>query len=223
LESRFAAALGMLWWSDQAELCDWLRDRRKDLPAWVTIYEAMTGALPSFRELLTTFFAFQTLGAKFANIDDPSAFLAALQSVVPKMLNLLRQIISTMDGAPYPFADKGKSVSLNDHLQPNKLPEMPSVSLMSVDAASMRTIGLKMASEASESIAPYVDAFLSLYHHSFAWLAESAERTEVHFLGALSLGSATEILLPDEFTTQRLGMKPKSPDEIVAWKPPVKA
>jgi hypothetical protein len=54
----------------------------------------------------------------------------------------------------------------------------------------MRAIGLKMASEASETVAPYVDAFMSLYHRAFAWLAESAERTETHFLGALTLGSA---------------------------------
>lgn len=220
LERRFAAALGMLWWSDPADLSDWLRARRRDLPAWVTIYEAMCGALPSFRELLTLFFAFQTLGAKFANVDDPSAFLTALQSVVPKMLNLVRQIMSTMDGAPFPFTDDGKTVMLNKHLMPGQLPEMPGVSMTLADAASMRGIGLKMASLTSDCIAPYVDAFLSLYHRAFAWLAESAERTETHFLGALNYGGATEILLPDEFTTQRLGMKNKSPDSIAAWKPP---
>ena len=219
LESRFAAALGMLWWSDQAKLSDWLRSRRSDLTGWVTIYEAMSAALPSFRELLTTFFAFQTLGAKFANVDDPSAFLTALQSVVPKMLNLVRQIMGTMDGAPFPFAEDRKTVSLNQHLLPLPLPEMPGVSMTLMDTASMRTIGLKMASQASDCIAPYVDAFLSMYHRAFAWLAESAERTEAHFMGALNFGSATEILLPDEFTTQRLGMKSRSPDAIAAWKP----
>lgn len=223
LESRFAAALGMLWWSDPSELNPWLRKRREELPGWVTIYEAMCGALPPFRELLTTFFAFQTLGAKFANVDDPSAFLTALQSVVPKMLNLVRQIMSTMDGAPYPLATDGRAGSLNEHLLPAPLPEMPGVSMTLLDAASMRAIGLKMASDASECVAPYVDAFLSLYHRCFAWLAESAERVETHFMGSLDLGAATEILLPDEFTTQRLGMKSKSQDAIAAWKPPVVA
>ena len=221
LERRFAAALGMLWWSDPAELSDWLRARRRDLTAWVTIYEAMCGALPTFRELLTLFYAFQTLGAKFANIDDPSTFLTALQSVVPRMLGLVRQIMSIMDGAPFPFTDDGKTISLNKHLMPGLLPELPGVSMTLADSASMRGIGLKMASLATESIAPYVDAYLSLYHRAFAWLAESAERTELHFMGALNFGGATEILLPDEFTTQRLGMKNKSPDAIAAWKPPV--
>lgn len=219
LESRFAAALGMLWWSEDKDLNEWLRQRRKDLPGWVTVYEAMAGALPSFRELLTTFFAFQTLGAKFANVDDPSSFLTALQSVCPKMLNLVKQIMSTMDGAPYPFAEGVRGTTLNEQLLPKGLPEMPGVSLLSVDVSSMRAIGVKMAGDASETIAPYIDAFLGLYHRSFAWLAESAERVETHFLGTLTLGSATEILLPDEFTTQRLGMRAKSPDAIAAWKP----
>jgi len=219
LERRFAAALGMLWWSEAAELSEWLRVRRRDLTAWVTIYEAMSGALPTFRELLTTFFAFQTLNAKFANVDDPSAFLTALQSVVPKMLNLLRQIMATMDGAPFPFTDDGKTITLNQHLMPGPLPEMPGVSMTLVDAASMRGIGEQMASRATECIAPYVETFLSHYHRAFAWLAETAERTENHFLGLLNYGSTTEILLPDEFTTQRLGMKSRSPDAIAAWKP----
>ncbi len=220
LERRFAAALGMLWWSAEEELNEWLSHRRRELASWVTVYEAMAGALPSFRELLTTFFAFQTLGAKFANVDDPSAFLTALQSVVPKMLNLVRQIMSTMDGAPYPFADKGRRVTLNEHLLPKGLPEMPGVSLLSVDVSSMKNIGLKMAADASEYIAPYIDAFMALYHGAFAWLSESAERVENHFLGALAFGSSTEILLPEEFTTQRLGMRPKSGDVIAAWKQP---
>ena len=219
LERRFAAALGMLWWSDPADLSEWLRVRRRDLTSWVTIYEAMSGALPTFRELLTTFFAFRTLNAKFANVDDPSSFLTALQSVVPKMFNLLRQNMATMDGAPFPFTDSGKTITLNHHLMPAPLPEMPGVSMTLMDAASMRGIGQQMATRAAECIGTYVDAYLSQYHRAFAWLAESAERTEEHFMGSLHFGSATEILLPDEFTTQRLGMKSRSPDAIAAWKP----
>ncbi len=217
LEGRFSAALGLLWWSQPDELSEWLRKRRCELASWVTVYEALCSALPSFRELLTSFFAFQTLGAKFANLDDPSAFLTALQSVVPKMLNLMRQIISTMDGAPYPFTDARGSKSLNEHLLPSALPEAADTSLLSRDVSSMRATALKMASQASECVAPFVDTFLALYHRSFAWLAESAERTETHFMGALGLGAATEILLPEEFVTQRLGMRPKAPDSIATW------
>ena len=218
LEARFSAALGLLWWSEQEQLDEFLQFRRRDLPGWVGVYEAMSGALPSFRELLTTFFAFQTLGAKFANVDDPSALLAALQTVVPKMLNLVRQIIATMDGAIFPFTKSGYPVPLNDHLLPKPLPQMPGVSVESVDATSLKTTALTMASGASDCIAPYVDAFLELYHHAFAWLCESAERVEIHFLGQLSFSSNTEVLLPVEFTTQNLAMPATEPNNIAAWR-----
>ncbi len=218
LEGCFSAALGLLWWSQPEELNDWLSKRRRDLASWVTVYEALCGALPSFRELLTSFFAFQTLGAKFANLDDPSAFLTALQSVVPKMLNLVRQIASTMDGAPYPFVEGTMRMTLNEHLLPCALPQTTDSSLLGRDLSDMRATAVKMASQASECVAPFVDTFLTLYHRSFAWLTEAAERTETHFMGALDLGSATEILLPEEFATQRLGIRPKSPDSIAAWK-----
>ena len=218
LEARFSAALGLLWWSEQEQLDEFLQFRRRDLPGWVGVYEAMSGALPSFRELLTTFFAFQTLGAKFANVDDPSALLAALQTVVPKMLNLVRQIIATMDGAIFPFTKSGYPVPLNDHLLPKPLPQMPGVSIESVDATSLKTTALTMASGASDCIAPYVDAFLELYHHAFAWLCESAERVEIHFLGQLSFSSNTEVLLPVEFTTQNLAMPATEANNIAAWR-----
>jgi len=75
-----------------------------------------------------------------------------------------------------------------------------------------------MASEAFDCIAPYVDAFLELYPHAFAWLCESAERVEIHFLGPLSFSSNTEVLLPVEFTTQNLAMPATEPNNIAAWR-----
>lgn len=218
LEARFSAALGMLWWMESQQLDEPLLARRRDLPGWVGVYEAMSNALPSFRELLTIFFAFQTLGAKFANVDDPAALLAALQTVVPKMLSLMRQIIGSMDGAVFPFTKSGYPVSLNEHLLPRPLPQMPGVSVESVDAMSLQATALTMASEVSECIAPYVDAFLDLYHQAYAWLSESAERVEIHFLGQISYGASTEVLLPAEFSTQNLAMPPAKPENIAAWR-----
>jgi hypothetical protein len=134
------------------------------------------------------------------------------------MLNLVRQIIGTMDGAVFPFTKSGYPVPLNDHLLPKPLPQMPGVSVESVDATSLKATALTMASQASDCIAPYVDAFLELYHQAFAWLCESAERVEIHFLGQLSFGSNTEVLLPVEFTTQNLAMPAAEPENIAAWR-----
>ncbi len=203
LESRFAAALGLLWWSDSALLNEELLSRKPDLPSWVSIYEAMAGALPPFRELLTTFFAFQTLGARYASVDDTASQFSALQSVVPKMTNLVRQILATMDGAIYPFAPGKRSLTLNDHLlQGGKLPEPLNISMNPAAAVDMKALSAKMAADASEVIAPFVDRFLQLYHQSFAWLADAAERTEYHFLGPMNLGADVELLMPEEFARQ---------------------
>ena len=55
-------------------------------------------------------------------------------------------------------------------------------------------------------------------HHAFAWLCESAERVEIHFLGQLSFSSNTEVLLPVEFTTQNLAMPATEANNIAAWR-----
>lgn len=203
LESRFAAALGLLWWSESQELDESLRDRRKELPQWCSVYESMAAALPSFRELLTTFFAFQTLGARFANLDDNATFFTALQSVVPKMTNLVRQILGTMDGAMYPFTPNKRPIPMNEYLLQGKLPEPHNVSMNPGAAVDMKVLSAEMASAASEVIAPFVDRFMQLYHKSYAWLAESAERTENHFLAPMSLGADIELLMPEEFAKLR--------------------
>lgn len=213
MESRFAAALGLLWWSAPEELDETLRARRTELPLWCSVYESMAAALPSFRELLTTFFAFQTLGAKFANLNDNGTFFCALQSVVPKMSNLVRQILATMDGAQYPFTPSRRPIPLNDHLLQGKLPETRNVSMNPGETVDTRALCAEMAATSAEVIAPFVDRFLQLYHKSYAWLAESAERTENHFLSPLNLGADIELLMPEEFAkmteTQPLRTPPK--------------
>ncbi len=220
MEKRFASALGLLWWSEPEELDEVLRNRRADLSAWVAIYEAMAGALPSFRELLTNFFAFQTLGARYANMEDTSSFFNALQYIVPKMTNLARQIMATLDGAVYPFAPNQGTIPLTEYLLPGQLPESINISMDPGRAVDIRAMSAKMAAEASEVIAPFVDRFLQLYHRSFAWLAEAAERTEMQFLGPLSLGSDIELLMPEEFARLRQTGLLKSDYKINLPEPP---
>jgi len=203
MESRFAAALGLLWWTDDTELDDTLCMRKRELSQWCSVYESLASALPSFRELLTTFFAFQTLGAKYANLHDNGSFFAALQSVVPKMTNLVRQILGTLDGAVYPFAADRQPIPMNDYLLQGKLPEPINVSMNPASTVDTRALSAEMAATSSEVIAPFVDRFLQLYHKSYAWLAESAERIENHFLSPLSMGADIELLMPEEFAKMR--------------------
>lgn len=209
LESRFAAALGLLWWMEKGQLNDLMLDRRQDLPAWVSIYEAMAATLPSFRELLTTFFAFQTLGARYSSLNDSGNAFNALQTVVPKMTNLVRQILSTLDGAMYPFTPNKRRIPLKDYLLRGNLPEPISISMNPGSVVDTRVRSAKMAADASEVVAPFVDRFLQLYHQSYAWLAESAELAELHFIGPMSLGSDEELLLPEEYARMSETQPPK--------------
>jgi hypothetical protein len=199
LEGRFAAALGLLWWSDPEELDEVLRARRLDLPHWCALYESMAAALPSFRELLTTFFAFQTLDGKCGGMNDSGQVFTALQSIVPRMTNLVRQILGMLDGAVYPFTPNQRFVPLGEHLLQGRLPEPVNISMNPGAAVDMRALSAEMAATSSQVIAPFVDKFLRLYHQAFSWLAESAERTENHFLSPANLGADIELLMPEEF------------------------
>jgi hypothetical protein len=213
MESRFAAALGLLWWSDPSELDENLASRRREMASWCALYEALAGALPSFRELLTIFFAFQTLGARFANLNDNGQLFTALQSVVPKMTNLVRQIMATLDGAAYPFTPNKRPIPLGEHLLQGSLPEPLSISMNPGTAVDMRAMAAEMAATSSEVVAPFVDRFLHLYHRAYAWLAETAERTENHFLSPVSLGADIELLMPEEFAKLRDTQPLRTPAE----------
>jgi hypothetical protein len=199
LESRFAAALGLLWWSAPEELDDVLRARRQDLPHWCALYESMAAALPAFRELLTTYFAFQTLEGRAAGMSDSGQVFTALQSIVPRMTNLVRQILGMLDGAVHPFTPNRRFVPLGEHLLQGRLPEPVNISMNPGAAVDMRALSAEMTATSSEVIAPFVDRFLRLYHQGFAWLAESAERTENHYLSPANLGADIELLMPEEF------------------------
>ena len=199
LESRFAAALGLLWWSDPEELDEVLRARRQDLPHWCALYESMAAAMPGFRELLTLFFAFQTLEGRLPGMAVSGQVFTALQSIVPRMTNLVRQILGMLDGAVHPFTPNRRFVPLGEHLLKGRLPEPVNISMNPGAAVDMRALSAEMTATSSEVIAPFVESFLGLYHQAFAWLAESAERTENHFLSPVNLGADIELLMPEEF------------------------
>ncbi len=111
--------------------------------------------------------------------------------------------IGTLDGAMYPFTANKRPIPLNDYLLQGKLPEPVNVSMNPGASVDTRALSAEMAAISSEVIAPFVDRFLQLYHKSYAWLAESAERTENHFLSPLSLGADIELLMPEEFAKMR--------------------
>lgn len=180
LEKRFAAALGMLWHAQAEILPDRLVEMRKQMPLWAHVYESLANVLPEFRELLTSFYSFQTLGGRVAGMSDSGAFASAMQSIVPGMMARARHLSKALDGACYPFAEDGIAIPLSDYL---------CASLGGSGEADPRTaLGMhamakQMAHDAAVTLTPFVDRFLELYHLSFAWLASTAEASENFFVG----------------------------------------
>lgn len=178
LEKRFAAALGMLWHSQIEILPDRLLEMRKQMPLWAHVYEALATVLPEFRELLTSFYSFQTLGGRVAGMSDSGAFASAMQSIVPGMMARARHLAQALDGACYPFAEDGIAIALSDYLCPSL-----GGSAQPDPNLGMHAMARQMAHEAAATLTPFVDRFLELYHRSFAWLAAAAEASENYFVG----------------------------------------
>jgi hypothetical protein len=191
LERRLTSALGLLWWSPPDSLPDGLAEMREQLPAWMGVYEALGSVLPSFRELLTGFHSFQTLGAKYAWAPATGSLVAVLQSLVPPMNERAVQILRALDGAASPFAGEGgRAVSLAEFLAPSlRRTEQPAVrgSALLDEHHALQDTACRLVTETSEAVAPFVDQFLALYHKSFGWLAEAAERTERFVFGGADL------------------------------------
>lgn len=180
LEKRFAAALGMLRYTQLEILPDRLVEMRKQMPLWAHVYESLSGVLPEFRELLTSFYSFQTLGGRVASASDSGAFATAMQSIVPGMMARARHIAKALDGACYPFSEDGIAIPLSDYLCASLGGSAPSDPK---SALGMHAMARQMAHEAAVMLTPFVDHFLELYHRSFAWLAEAAEASENYFVG----------------------------------------
>jgi hypothetical protein len=121
--------------------------------------------------------------------------------------------MATLDGASYPFTPNKRPIPLGEHLLQGSLPEPLSISMNPGTAVDMRAMAAEMAATSSEVVAPFVDRFLHLYHRAYAWLAETAERTETHFLSPVSLGADIELLMPEEFAKLRDTQPLRTPAE----------
>jgi len=169
-----------LWYSQIEILPDRLVEMRKQMPLWAAVFESLANVLPEFRELLTSFYSFQTLGGRVASASDSGAFATAMQSIVPGMMARARHISKALDGACYPFNPDGIAIPLSDYLCASlggSAPPDPKLAL------GMHAMARQMAHDASAMLTPFVDRFLELYHRSFAWLAETAEASENYFVG----------------------------------------
>ena len=186
LETRLSCALELLWRAELSELPPRLAEIRQTLPHWVLVYEALGLHLPVLRELMTHFHAFQALGASVSGVVDSAAYLMTVQTEIPRMAHLIREIVNTLSQWPYPFKTNfsTEGISLAAFVAPQAC-EPGALDFDSVTSGaglSRREAAQNASRRIVQMVTPMMDRYLNLYHQSFAWVTKAADMAEWHFV-----------------------------------------
>jgi hypothetical protein len=209
LESRMACCLELLSREEPAKLPAKLREVRRTLPHWVMIYEHLGLNLPIFRELLTSFGAFQSLGATVVGRIESASYITTVQQLVPKIIMQVGGIVDSLSTCPYPFdtARGPERLTLDRYLSAH-LDEL--FSLFTIAAPGILTLPemddkRKVIHEKARRLvailAPFLDNYIQLYHQSFAWVTRAMQMAEWHFADPME--GAVIQLGPDEARESR--------------------
>lgn len=182
LETRFAAALGLLWLSPDNDLPEGLRQLKTMVPDQVALYQVLVDRLPPLRSLITVSGAYAALGAQFAGADSKTALLPALRFIVPQMMLHCQRMLTGLQHLPCPANVGAKSASVAHHLLGKPPPQ--SMALLAIDweHAPLINISHEEATRAGELVPPIMDRFVALYHSVLAWLVSAAETAEMHLV-----------------------------------------
>jgi hypothetical protein len=186
LESRFAAALGLLWETPAEKLPDGLVTLRKTLPALADLYQTLGGRMAAMRGLVTLAGAFDALGTRFGVGDTESGPFLAVRFLLPRLMHHTQQVVKGLDRVPCPESVVNGGPHLAHHLLGNLTAER--MALVSADwsRCNPEAIGIQEASLVSELVAPMMDRFMALYHQTFSALTSAAELAELHLIEAYS-------------------------------------
>lgn len=189
LETRMACCLELLLRAPAEGLSATLVQVRQTLPHWVLVYEALGMHMPVVRELLTSFGAFQALGATVSGRIDSASYVTTAQQLLPKVVAQVMDISRTLSEWPYPFqtnfGDSRLSMTgfLSQRLGELELLVTPQSMALS---AGDRREALQMAARQLVCIvAPFLDRYLNLYHQAFAWVTRVMQMAEWHFADPL--------------------------------------
>jgi hypothetical protein len=190
LETRLASSLELLWRCDEAKLPPKLKEVREPLAHWVLVYEALGLHLPVLRELMTHFHAFQSLGASVAGVVDSASYVTTVQQQIPRLVQLVKDIVKPLAQWPYPFQTNfgSEPISLACFVAPQAM-EKEALNFArpaSAPHADMRAEAQQNAKRITQIIAPMLDRYLNLYHQAFAWVTKTADMSEWHFLDPLA-------------------------------------
>lgn len=179
LETRFAAALGLLWEAQPSELPGPMAAMRAAVPEQAVLYQALADKLKPLRNLVTFASAFESLGTKFGT-EQPSGTLGiALKFLVPRMVSLTQDILEGLDVVDCPPSLGFTGPNVAAYLIGQTTPERAAMLQMDWKNSPPQTISREAAVYASEVVAPIMDRFIDLYHRTFSALASAAEIAEM--------------------------------------------
>ena len=205
LETRMACCLELLSREDPKTLSPKLKRVRASLPHWVLIYEALGLNLPIFRELLTSFGAFQALGATVTGRIESASYVTTVQMIIPKVIMQMQSLVASLSQYPYPFVNRtgatGDRLTLDGYLSTN-LKELfmlfpPSGALMLPSEGDRRMMIHERARRLVAIVAPFMDRYIQLYHQSFAWVTRAMQMAEWHFADPIQ-GAVMETGVDDD-------------------------
>ncbi|MBL9113470.1 MAG: hypothetical protein JNJ83_00570 [Verrucomicrobiaceae bacterium] len=185
LETLMACCLELLWRTPESELPDKISSIRKTLPHWVLIYEALGLNLPALRDLITAYHAFNALGAEVSGRVESAAFLMTVKTLVPRIMQHLARVTSALHDWPYPFATiDGQRMTLADHLGMTKFTadELAVSCAKSISGTDHKLAGQEVGRKLLETVSPFIDNYLDLYHQAFGWVTKATQLAEWHFV-----------------------------------------
>jgi hypothetical protein len=185
LETRMACCLELLLQSPEAELPPTLVQVRRTLPHWVLVYESLGLHMPVVRELLTTFGAFQALGATVPGRIQSASYVTTVQHLLPKVIAHATGLGRSLAEWPYPFQTNfGEAPLTMAGYLSQRLIELPGLEVPEHPVGAggdRREVTQAVARELVCIVAPFLDRYLHLYHQAFAWVTRAMQMAEWHF------------------------------------------
>ncbi len=182
LETRFAAALGLLWQTPVESIAPGLAATRAAVPEHVAVYQALVDRLRPMRDLVTLFSAFEALGAKFGGSTSSSAQISAHRFLVPRVMLHAQKVLRGLENIACPSDISPQPRSIAARILEGVSPAAIQMLGMDWEHTQPQSIGHDEALRAGEILTPLTDHFVEIYHRTFAWLASAAEMAEMHLV-----------------------------------------
>lgn len=183
LETRFAAALALLWGTPASQLPEAAAQIRAAVPDQACLYQSLAVKLKVVRALMTYGSAYESLGTKYSGMSANDSQFGAIKFLIPRLMLHTQELLTGLDTV--------------EHISDTPVAQQRSVAAYLIGECSQESVALlhqnwqgeredltaEMAHAAGELVMPVLDRFVDLYHRTFAFLASAAELTETFLIG----------------------------------------